>query len=862
MVEQTNGSPVNSGNSQEPLALRDRLHMKAERQDKETSAAIPTPHASTKKSCNVQSLLRAEAKSKPEKKDFDYRLNGRVSSDGSSDETSNDMPSVSGITGSCASSCPQSSLNAGKKQFWDSCDDNGVSDSSLNTSETSSNSAVRSGLSTQKPSDDTSRDSSDSSSRLSSSPSHSAAATIDISSDSGCNTTSSEDEIIPKSQLLGYEDIVSESGTAAVAGACAANSEDKKKNSLDSCDGPGTTSNTRMTVLDSEVNSTGNSLHGHSRAQDSSDERNGSPLQQSLLDHGETAEGVSSTSSTDWERLGARPKQGRMQRQPPLPAGGVSSGSSADWEHLGARPKLVQLQRQPPESMPQEIINPLSDGLTGDFLARHSQDSALHQSLYRDAPDLSLFNEAPLQGASFADGVLNASESNAVRPYIRDCQVASETYPRSRLGKSGIGLMGGCSYTGHLSSNHGLPMGPWPSNLGSNNFSFGRNYLSVSGSNVANGHSSQSSFVNNAYGFPRAGPFSRQSYVQYDQHSHASVYQLGQRNQPYTGFPQPNFAEDAAVGAAGFQLTGHSLYSAQSCNDSATTPGKDMKQTSQLANLALPDQSNSFANSDHEPSVSTGNTIGADAANSGLPAPCSVPSYVHATSGTVSTTTSLPSLVCTSSNTVTLGTGNDDISRLIASRVAPDGEENSVVPLSGSGNAGNDNSSSSILNRDLVANSGEGTDSSLLALEQRVAEACALVERVLRDREEREQFGREIERKEQMIREQRERERREREEREIEEAERWPQNQEAITARSQWLCEHYQRHCRVRFPCCGQFYPCHRCHNNSQACDNQEAKACHATHLQCNHCQHEQEVNLLLFVFWCGQWFCVPGASF
>ena len=80
---------------------------------------------------------------------------------------------------------------------------------------------------------------------------------------------------------------------------------------------------------------------------------------------------------------------------------------------------------------------------------------------------------------------------------------------------------------------------------------------------------------------------------------------------------------------------------------------------------------------------------------------------------------------------------------------------------------GNDNSSRSILNRDLVANSVDGTDNSLLALEQRVTEACALVERVLREREEREQFGREIERKEQMIREERETERREREEREI-----------------------------------------------------------------------------------------------
>ena len=26
----------------------------------------------------------------------------------------------------------------------------------------------------------------------------------------------------------------------------------------------------------------------------------------------------------------------------------------------------------------------------------------------------------------------------------------------------------------------------------------------------------------------------------------------------------------------------------------------------------------------------------------------------------------------------------------------------------------------------------------------------------------------------------------------------------------QWLCEHYQRRCKVRFPCCRGYHPCHR----------------------------------------------------
>ena len=119
-----------------------------------------------------------------------------------------------------------------------------------------------------------------------------------------------------------------------------------------------------------------------------------------------------------------------------------------------------------------------------------------------------------------------------------------------------------------------------------------------------------------------------------------------------------------------------------------------------------------------------------------------------------------------------------------------------------------DNNRISVLNNtDFGTDSVEASDNSLLALEKRVAEDSALVKRVLREREEHEQFGREIKRKEQLIREQRARERREREERELREAENWPQQQDAIPAPSQWFCEHYQRHCRVRFPCCTQFYP-------------------------------------------------------
>ena len=63
-----------------------------------------------------------------------------------------------------------------------------------------------------------------------------------------------------------------------------------------------------------------------------------------------------------------------------------------------------------------------------------------------------------------------------------------------------------------------------------------------------------------------------------------------------------------------------------------------------------------------------------------------------------------------------------------------------------------------------------------------------------------------------------------------------------------WQCEHHQRRCSVKFPCCGLFYPCHRCHNVSGACDTDDRKAIHATHVKCGSCGHEEEVSGLIFI--------------
>ena len=57
-------------------------------------------------------------------------------------------------------------------------------------------------------------------------------------------------------------------------------------------------------------------------------------------------------------------------------------------------------------------------------------------------------------------------------------------------------------------------------------------------------------------------------------------------------------------------------------------------------------------------------------------------------------------------------------------------------------------------------------------------------------------------------------------------------------------CEHYQRRCSVKFPCCGVFYPCQHCHNLSGTCSADDRKARDATHVKCGNCGLEEEVSM------------------
>ena len=190
----------------------------------------------------------------------------------------------------------------------------------------------------------------------------------------------------------------------------------------------------------------------------------------------------------------------------------------------------------------------------------------------------------------------------------------------------------------------------------------------------------------------------------------------------------------------------------------------------------------------------------------------------------------------------------DRIKREIATaRASTDGESTTIQPS--------------------LPNSNSGTtsdDESLAALERRVAEACSLVERVLKEREEKVGAIKERERRQKEERARREPHEQEKKERVAKKTmqrnetgegtstgseEGAPSERAALPENPQWLCEHYQRLCRVKFPCCERFYPCHRCHNNSDECEIDNCKAKEAFYIECSVCRHQQPVCKLLSNF-------------
>ena len=523
-----------------------------------------------------------------------------------------------------------------------------------------------------------------------------------------------------------------------------------------------------------------------------------------------------STHSKQWAHFGARPRDRPPMKMTPLP-----------------EPSLIDL-------VPQEVT--VASGLANAFLARHSQDESLHESLCQAGSVKFLPDE---QGASYVDGTKHSSEPNKAKPYFGDCQVVSKPNVDSRSmfpppvpgGEyDSHNTVGGYSYNTQLNGH----VGPLSSHL-------------IGGTSNSPSSSAYSSSNYNLFRSEFALG-TREPYLPL----YGQLDSVPGNKRFHSGVTGSHLANGSLIGAAGPQLTPPvhwtQRYSGPSDNASTMASEREKSQSAWIANSRL---------------TSIGNMARVDEGSSGLPAPSTATrsnggdnrhvSEAESRTRQYAQGTGEINLSNTSGDRVVAGANRDiDNTHVLSdesrdSRLVATANEHSNLDSHGaeaslfSASTGN-----SMLNREFGTDSVESTDNSLLALEQRVEEACALVERVLREREEREQFGREIERKEREIRERRARKKREREAREQEEASRWPQQQEAITGGSLWLCEHYQRHCRVRFPCCTHFYPCHRCHNNSKACDNAEAKAAHATHLKCSVCQHEQEVTecvLLLLLF-------------
>ena len=151
------------------------------------------------------------------------------------------------------------------------------------------------------------------------------------------------------------------------------------------------------------------------------------------------------------------------------------STQSKQWARLGARPRDRPVKMTPPpepsliDLVPQEIT--VASGLANAFLARHSQDQSLHESLCQ----AKLFSEeTSLQGASFMDGTKHLGEPNKAQPYFGDCQVVPRPDVDSRWMLSppvpggeyeSYNAVGGCPYNTRLNTQLGGLVGPFFSYL-------------------------------------------------------------------------------------------------------------------------------------------------------------------------------------------------------------------------------------------------------------------------------------------------------------------------------------------------------------------------------------------------------------
>ena len=160
-----------------------------------------------------------------------------------------------------------------------------------------------------------------------------------------------------------------------------------------------------------------------------------------------------------------------------VPFDSCTSSQLNTWECEGARPRdrtqkgdssldSSSLFYSLVDLVPQQVGEPVVLGVDNAFLARHSVDKPLHESLY--------YNYAEEMLAEDMDSMMNMIDSNKAKPYLGDCQAAAMSDPyyqpyssafplpsEAYIGEDGFPL----DYT--FNGNSVLPPGPSSSYVGS-----------------------------------------------------------------------------------------------------------------------------------------------------------------------------------------------------------------------------------------------------------------------------------------------------------------------------------------------------------------------------------------------------------
>ena len=513
------------------------------------------------------------------------------------------------------------------------------------------------------------------------------------------------------------------------------------------------------------------------------------------------------------------------------------SNQSKKWEHLGARPRdrPPKTDRCPEPSLlnssedlvPQQVAGPVAHVVANTFLARHSEDKHLHESLYYTNAEKMLTENSSLQGASGVDSMVNLTESNKAQLYFGDCQVPFRPDPYSQTHVSLFPQTSGACIGGNNSSNTGFNLvNP---NV-ANNFAPFTGLQDGTFSSLQRNEVFHSGFTGSGLTSDFMQPTGSQigAFNALNSNSSLNEYALGTRepqippdghftslqiNQPiHLGLHGSGFTSDL-TGSTRSEMT-HFATGTQRNSDfrGSASMLPSTRNSGLLGSSSVNKQTYGFP-PDASPTSSSGARVnGSDSRLFSESESSRVSQLLPVTTGRDGLNTSEE--VNSSSNAMNASGDHLASGHYREGSRAYNSSSSHMISGTDTGESQSGETEDSVTNRNYGTESVESTDNSLLELEQRVEEACAMVERVLREREEREEFGREIERKEREIRAERARKKRERD----------------------------QRHCRVRFPCCTNFYSCHRCHNNSRECGNKEARASHATHLKCSYCDHEQEV--------------------